>query len=79
MKRTLFLVGLFLFGTAMFAGHATAQDCVEPPAGLVGWWPGDGNADDIHGGNHGAILGSMGFAPGMVGQAFDLDNVDDGV
>jgi hypothetical protein len=49
------------------------------PAGLVSWWPGDGNADDIAGGHHGAILGGLGFAPGMAGDAFSLDSVDDGV
>jgi hypothetical protein len=79
MKRTLFLIGLFLFGTAMFAGPVVAQDCVEPPAGLVSWWPGDGNTDDVFAGNDGTILGGMGFADGMVGEAFNLDGVDDGV
>ena len=79
MKRTLLFLGLLLFGTAMLAGPAAAQDCVEPPPGLVSWWPGDGNTDDIVGGHHGAILGGLGFAPGMVGDAFSLDSVDDGV
>ena len=54
-------------------------DCVEPPPDLVGWWPGDGNATDIAGGNSGTILGGMGFDEGMVDQAFRLDNVNDGV
>src|SRR5207249_3535179 len=29
--------------------------CAPPPAGLVSWWPGDGNADDIVGGNNGSL------------------------
>ncbi len=33
---------------------AGAQACVEPPAGLVSWWPADGNANDVQGVNDGA-------------------------
>jgi hypothetical protein len=44
--------------------------CVSPPAGLVSWWPGDGNAEDITGSNGGAMVGNVTFVPGMVGQAF---------
>ncbi len=51
--------------------------CVPPPSGLVGWWPGDGNAEDIADGNDGTLVGGATFAPGMVGQAFSLDGVDD--
>ena len=46
---------------------------MQPPAVLVAWWPGDGNANDIVGGNHGTLRGSATFAPGMVGQAFSFD------
>ena len=77
--RSTFLVGSVLLITAMLAGHAAAQDCVEPPAGLVSWWPADGNADDVFAGHDGLILGGMGFQPGMVGDAFSADGIDDGV
>ncbi len=50
---------------------------VEPPSGLVSWWPGDDNADDIVGGNNGTLQGDTIFTPGMVGQAFSFDGVDD--
>jgi hypothetical protein len=50
--------------------------CVQPPAGLVSWWPGDGNANDIVGGNIGILRGGASFGPGLVGQAFDLDGID---
>jgi len=56
---------------------AVAQTCVNPPAGLVSWWPGDGNANDLIGGNHGMLEGGMTFTSGVVGQAFILDGVDD--
>jgi hypothetical protein len=74
-----FQIGTILLATVMLAGHAAAQDCVEPPDGLISWWPGDGNADDIWAGHSGTILGGMGFAPGMVGDAFSADGIDDGV
>ncbi len=44
--------------------------CVAPPAGLVGWWPGEGNANDVWNGNPGVLSGSVPFTPGKVGQAF---------
>src|SRR5271157_690232 len=53
----------------------SASTCVAPPSGLVGWWPGDGNAKDIVGGHDGTLAGGVTFATGMVGQAFSLDGV----
>ena len=50
---------------------------MPPPAGLVSWWPGDGNANDIWGGNPGTLMGGTTFGAGVVGQAFGLDGVDD--
>ena len=50
---------------------------IQPPAGMVGWWPGDGNANDIAGSNHGTLQGGATFAAGMVGQAFSLDGDGD--
>ena len=52
---------------------AFGQSCVAPPGGLVGWWPGDGNFLDMAGTNNGTPMGGLGFAPGMVGQAFNGD------
>ena len=56
---------------------AHAQSCVEAPEGLISWWPGDGDANDIEGNNDGTLQGGATFAPGKVGQAFNLDGVDD--
>ena len=55
--------------------RATETVPIQPPSGMVSWWPGDGNAQDIVGGNHGTLTGD--FAQGMVGQAFSFDGVDD--
>jgi Concanavalin A-like lectin/glucanases superfamily len=51
----------------------TPGPCVNPPPNMVGWWPGDGNANDIVGGNNGTLQGGTTFASGEVGQAFSFD------
>ena len=53
----------------------TAPVCVPPPSGLVGWWPGDGNANDIIGGNNGTLVNGATFGQGEVGQAFSFNGV----
>jgi hypothetical protein len=52
-------------------------NCTPPPSGLVAWWPGDGNALDLVGTNHGTPFGGATYAPGLVGQAFSFDGIDD--
>jgi hypothetical protein len=52
---------------------AFGPSCASPPVGLVGWWPGDGTARDLAGGNNGTAVGGVTFAPGKVGPAFSLD------
>ena len=47
---------------------------IPPPEGMVSWWPGDGNAQDIWDGNHGVLVGGTTFTGGKVGQAFSFDN-----
>ncbi|MBK9604996.1 MAG: Ig-like domain repeat protein [Betaproteobacteria bacterium] len=47
-------------------------NCVAPPTGLISWWPGDGNANDLRGGNNGTLQGSATFAAGNVLQAFSF-------
>ena len=54
---------------------AFGSSCVAPPSGLVSWWPGDGTAKDIAGGNNGTAIGGVTFAAGKVGSAFNLDGV----
>ncbi len=53
--------------------------CLPPLLGLVSWWPGDGNADDIVGTNHGILTNGATVVPGMVGQAFSFDGINDAV
>jgi concanavalin A-like lectin/glucanase superfamily protein len=57
--------------------QAQTQTCTPPPGGMVSWWPGDGNANDIQGSNNGTLQNGATFAPGIVGQAFTFDGIDD--
>jgi hypothetical protein len=41
--------------------------------GLIAYWPGDGNAQDVVGRHDGTIEGTVDYAPGVVGDAFELD------
>jgi hypothetical protein len=50
---------------------------VTAPAGLVGWWRAENDAQDSAGTNHGVLRNGAGFAAGRVGQAFALDGTDD--
>jgi uncharacterized repeat protein (TIGR01451 family) len=49
--------------------------CAPGLSGLVGWWPGAGNANDIAGTNNGTLVNGVSFVPGEVGQAFSFDGV----
>ena len=78
------LLALFtlILGSAIYFAHlsARAQDthlCTPPPTGMVSWWPGDGNANDIRDGNNGTPQGGVTFPAGEVDQAFSFDGVDD--
>ena len=56
-----------------------AVACVPTPAGMVSWWPGDGNPNDIVEGNNGILAGGATiFTPGEVGPAFDFPNSSTG-
>src|ERR1039458_1830741 len=50
--------------------------CVTPPSGLVSWWPGEGNPNDVVDGNTGVLYGGVGYTNGMVGQAFNLNGAN---
>ncbi len=55
------------------AFRAWSSDCASAPAGLVAWWSGEGNANDMVGVNNGVLQGGVAFAAGKVGQAFSFD------
>ena len=65
------LGGLVLLSA--FALVSQAEGCVQPLAGLVSWWQGDGTAEDLVGGNDGILVGGATFDQGLVGKAFLLN------
>lgn len=55
------------------AGEAgMCPECASPAAGLVSWWPGEGNNNDIVGSNEGTLMNGASFRQGKVGQAFNF-------
>ena len=59
---------------SVFGSNAKAAPpaCVSAPSGLVGWWPAEGDANDVFGANNG-MLENVTFTNGMVGQGFYLN------
>src|SRR5262252_7545283 len=54
-----------------------AVSCFNAPSGLIGWWPGDGNANTIFGTNNGSLTnGATATAPGEVNTAFSFDGTN---
>lgn len=60
-----------------YRAGSSAPACVVPPMGMTGWWPGDGNAEDIKDHRAGYFMGDATIGPGLVDKAFVLDGVDD--
>ena len=55
---------------------ALPNPCLPPPSGLVAWWPGDGNANDLVGTNNATLVAGTTFAPGKSGLAFAFNGTD---
>jgi hypothetical protein len=49
-----------------------AATCAPAPAGIVAWWPGNGDATDIAGTNSGSFINEA-YVNAEVGQGFSLD------
>ena len=70
-------MALCLLTSLVSAYHIDAANCFSVPAGLVGWWPGDGSANDITGTNDGTLQGgATASAAGLVGPAFTFDGTN---
>ena len=52
---------------------ALGGTCLQSPAGIENWWPGDGNTSDLQTARNGSVLGNVRFETGKVGQAFSFD------
>ncbi|MBW2420262.1 MAG: LamG domain-containing protein [Deltaproteobacteria bacterium] len=78
-RNAAILTGFILLAAPFLAAcEAAAQGCTEPPADMIGWWPGDGNGDNIQSQYIAAPAGGADYAPGIVGEAFRFDGVGAG-
>lgn len=68
---------LMLATGIIFALHSANAQCVPAPSGLIAWWSSDGTTLDVVGTNNGVLQNGATYAPGIVGQAFSLDGIDD--
>src|SRR6478609_9398478 len=57
--------------------RADAASCLSTPSGLVGWWPGDGNVNDIIAADNGTLFsGASVTNAGVNGNAFTFDGTN---
>ncbi len=68
--------GAVLSTNALLTVHEAV--CTNAPAGLVSWWPGEGNGNDVAGSNPGTVTG-VSYGPGEVGQAFNFNGTNGSV
>jgi len=61
----------------LFALEMDPGTCAVLPTGLISWWSGEGSANDLVGVNDGILVNGASFSPGIVGQAFWFDGIDD--
>jgi choice-of-anchor C domain-containing protein len=61
------------------APSVITNDCVTPPSGLVGWWPGNGNPSELVHNNNAMLVNGTGYTNAVVGSGFYFDGVNDRV
>ena len=64
-------------GSQAYSVQVWSNTCYAQPSGLVAWWPGNGNANDVVNGNNGTLMNGTTYGAGKDGQAFLLDGVND--
>jgi hypothetical protein len=72
-RRFLGAGAVALLSISVIAAQST---CGQLPRGMAGWWPGDGNANDVTlAGNNGTLVNGATFAAGVDGLAFSLNGI----
>lgn len=75
--RSILAIPLVIAALAWSAYADSGTNGCAPPAGLVAWWPLDGNGYDVVGSNTLVPLGRPAFQGAMVGQGLAFDGLDD--
>src|SRR4029077_12021365 len=73
------VVNSVLSSNAVLTVLVPQTSCTTPPAGLVSWWRGEGNALDQAGTNNGTLVGNTTYGADEVGQGFVFDGNGDAV
>jgi serine/threonine protein kinase len=73
LLTALALLLLLGFSALLLCLCLPATNGTPMPPGLIGWWRGDGNANDSAGTNNAYSLPYVHFTGGIVGQAFSFD------
>ncbi len=63
---------LFGMSVTWYRANEARPGCMPPPQGLSGWWPGDGNTEDIVAHRTAVLMGNATTGPGLVDKAFLL-------
>ncbi|HYE66306.1 MAG TPA: Calx-beta domain-containing protein, partial [Pyrinomonadaceae bacterium] len=63
----------------MTAPEPVQASCVAPPSGMIAWYTGDDNTNDIVSGDVGTLTNGTSYITGLVGRAFNIDRFDRGV
>jgi RHS repeat-associated protein len=81
--------GIYVLQLTADDGEAQSSDIVEvrvetlctvqDPAGLAGWWPGNGTPADVMNGIDATLLNGTIYSTGKVAGAFQIDGANDGV
>ncbi len=70
-------MGLLLVAGLLLPVSAPSQTCDPVADGVISWWPGEGNVNDIYGTNNGTLQGgATADTPGVVGTAFLFDGTN---
>lgn len=72
-----FVIFIFLATPQAKATTAAPIGCAIPPENMVGWWPGNGSANDFLSIHDGTLGAETDFAFGYVRESFNLDGIDD--
>jgi len=71
------LLAVVLFAMGQLTVRVEAASCFAAPPGLVGWWSGDGNANDLISANTGVLSGGASATnAGLNGSAFSFDGTN---
>ncbi len=67
--RSLVVLGFVLGVVGVLHPGAAGAACYPTPPGLIGWWKGEANTNDVLGIQPGTNAGTVLYGPGAVGQA----------